>query len=174
MENLSKSYATAREERSIYKVPNSGGYVQHARLLLSFAHPTSPSSLLPMNSSGFDSGRQFETDPISGQLFFHEPIEGFYSPWRALEPLDYHIPNGPASHSVSTLSNVSFLYLPVVSRADVGVRNMDFSRFSKPLLYFTFLLFHFMTYDFTDRTRHLCILFLCVSFFSYLFKLFYV
>ena len=68
-----------------------------------------------MNSSAFDSGRQFETDPISGQLFFREPIEGFYSPWRALEPSDYHIPTGPASHSVSALSNISFLYLPVVS-----------------------------------------------------------
>ena len=52
-----------------------------------------------MASFEYESGRQFETDPISGQIFFREPIEEFYSPWRALEASDYHAPR-PASHNV--------------------------------------------------------------------------
>ena len=47
------------------------------------------------------SGRQFETDPISGQIFYREPIHGSYSQWSALEPSDYHMPP-PATQNVNT------------------------------------------------------------------------
>ena len=52
-----------------------------------------------MTSSGIDSGRQFEVDPINGQIFYREPagLGGFYTPWSALEPSDYH-PARPANH----------------------------------------------------------------------------
>ena len=53
--------------------------------------------------------RQFETDPISGQIFFREPIDGLYLQWRALEASDYHAPR-PVSHNVSTIPNPSSLY----------------------------------------------------------------
>jgi len=60
-----------------------------------------------MASFEYTSGCQFDTDPISGQLFYREPINGFdYTNWRALEPSDYHAPR-PASHDVSKLPGVS-------------------------------------------------------------------
>ena len=75
--------------------------VQHTHLL-THTHSTSSHSFERMASSGIDSGRQFEVDPVSGQLFYREPMGpgGFYTPWSALEPSDYHPPR-PASHNVS-------------------------------------------------------------------------
>ena len=61
-----------------------------------------------MASSGFDSGRQFEIDPVSGQIFYREPIEGFYTSWTPLEPSDYHPPR-PAGHNVSGLLQIYLL-----------------------------------------------------------------
>jgi len=62
-----------------------------------------------MASFQYDSGRQFETDPTTGQIFFREPIDGAYSPWRALEPSSYHMPR-PASRNVNTFPNITLLH----------------------------------------------------------------
>ena len=58
--------------------------------------------------ASFESGRQFETDPISGQLFYREPIDGSYSPWTPLEPSDYHLPL-PATRNVNTPTTCPYL-----------------------------------------------------------------
>lgn len=78
-------------------------HIQHAHLLILTHH--TPHSLQQMASFGTDSGRQFEIDPISGQVFYHEPMDSFYTPWTALEPSDYHPPR-PASHNVSRLLQI--------------------------------------------------------------------
>ena len=65
---------------------------------------------LPMMTSfESDSGRQFETDPITGQVFYCEPIDGSYSLWTHLEPLDYHL-SQLATHNVSIHLSVSPVY----------------------------------------------------------------
>src|SRR5882762_2998576 len=60
-----------------------------------------------MTSFESNSGRQFETDPVSGQIFYREPIDGSYSPWTPLEPSDYH-PSQPATHNVNSSLCVSY------------------------------------------------------------------
>lgn len=54
-----------------------------------------------MEPSGFESGRQYEIDPVSGQRFYREPIESFYPPCTTLEPLDQHLPR-LAGHNVGS------------------------------------------------------------------------
>ena len=56
-----------------------------------------------MASFEFQSGRQFETDPISGQIFYREPIDGSYSPWTPLASSDYHL-SQPSVHNVKSPS----------------------------------------------------------------------
>ena len=61
-----------------------------------------------MASSGNTSGRQFDINPITGQVFYCEPVDGYYSSWTALEPSDYHPPR-PASHNVSRVLRIHLL-----------------------------------------------------------------
>ena len=72
-------------------------------------HLISHHPLPMMTSFESDSGRQFETDLITGQIFYREPIDGSYSPWTHLEPSDYHL-SQPATHSVSIRLSVSPVY----------------------------------------------------------------
>ena len=46
-----------------------------------------------------ESRHQFETDPITGQIFYREPIEGFHPPSTPLELFDCRLPP-PASQNV--------------------------------------------------------------------------
>ena len=82
------------------------GHIQRTSLL---THLTLRSLRPAMASFDFESGRQFETDPISGQIFYREPIDGSYSPWTPLESSDYH-PLQPAAHNVMSPSGVSSEY----------------------------------------------------------------
>ncbi|KAF9642068.1 hypothetical protein BDM02DRAFT_3193972 [Thelephora ganbajun] len=69
-----------------------------------------------MASFGFESGRQFKTDPISGQIFYREPIDGSYLPWTALEPSDYHHPPWPTTHNAIPPPSLKLLHtLPLMS-----------------------------------------------------------
>jgi hypothetical protein len=91
----------------VYKGSRFIGWVIPNALILSslFTHLTSHSPLLTM--AAVESHHQFETDPITGQIFYREPIEGFYPPPTALELLDCRLPP-PASYNV----RFSFLRLP--------------------------------------------------------------
>ena len=99
-----------------------------------------------MASFGFDSGRQFETDPISGQIFFREPIqEELYSPWRALEPSDYHMPP-PAPHNVGILPSIS---------PPCCVLTSDFSLSRRPLRPVVLMTFVTNSWSFSTKIRAL-------------------
>lgn len=54
-----------------------------------------------MAAPQFDSGRQFDIDATTGQIFFREPVNpGMFSNWMALPPSDFHAPRLPGSHNV--------------------------------------------------------------------------
>lgn len=56
-----------------------------------------------MSSFELNSGRQFEVDPITGQMFYRELIDRSYSPWTPAEPLENHRLSQPATCNVSLL-----------------------------------------------------------------------
>ena len=68
-----------------------------------------------MASFAFESARQFEVDPISGQIFYREPMESFFPPCGtpSLEPS--HLP-GPITQGAARPSIDEPTHLPAPTR----------------------------------------------------------
>lgn len=62
--------------------------------------------------AAFESGRQFQVDNNTTQIFYREPVNGVYSQWTPLPPSDYHRTR-PETHNVRK-------FVSVICSADFG------------------------------------------------------